>query len=109
MQSITNSTAAAAASQKDKSLLLRLDANIGNIVENYGFIVNAAWVNDPPVRNSQEVFVMKIRAFRMVHEDESLLKLVLELKKIARFSGFASLNDHMDQRTGEFTKPTEKI
>ncbi|PHT42154.1 Mediator of RNA polymerase II transcription subunit 22b [Capsicum baccatum] len=102
MQSITNSTAEAAASQKDKSLLLRLDAN-------YGFIVNAAWVNDPPVRNSQEVFVMKIRAFRMVHEGESLLKLVLELKKIARFSGFASLNDHMDQRTGEFTEPTEKI
>lgn len=36
--------AAAAAAQKQKSLLQRVDADIGNIVDNYGFIVNAARV-----------------------------------------------------------------
>lgn len=34
----------AAAAQKQKSLLQRVDADIGNIVDNYGFIVNAARV-----------------------------------------------------------------
>ncbi|XP_055825958.1 mediator of RNA polymerase II transcription subunit 22a-like isoform X2 [Solanum dulcamara] len=78
--------AAAAAAQKQKSLLQRVDADIGNIVDNYGFIVNAA----------------------RVHAADSLLKLVSELKQTAMFSGFASLNDHVEQRTEEFTKQTEK-
>ncbi|KAM3381811.1 mediator of RNA polymerase II transcription subunit 22a isoform X1 [Capsicum galapagoense] len=104
--------AAAAAGQKQKSLLQRLDADIGNIVDNYGFIVNAArvriYVNDPPVRNSQEAFMMEMRASRMVHAADSLLKLVSELKQTAMFSGFASLNDHVEQRTEEFMEQAEK-
>ncbi|KAH0690139.1 hypothetical protein R3W88_008963 [Solanum pinnatisectum] len=100
--------AAAAAAQKQKSLLQRVDADIGNIVDNYGFIVNAARVNDPPVRNSQEAFMMEMRASRMVHAADSLLKLVSELKQTAMFSGFASLNDHVEQRTEEFTEQAEK-
>ncbi|CAN4087580.1 unnamed protein product [Withania somnifera] len=100
--------AAAAAAQKQKSLLLRVDADIGNIVDNYGFIVNAARVNDPPVRNSQESFMMEMRASRMINAADSLLKLVSELKQTAMFSGFASLNDHVEQRTEEFTEQAEK-
>jgi len=33
---------------------------------------------------------------------------VSELKKTAIFSGFASLNDHVDQRTAEFNQQAEK-
>jgi mediator of RNA polymerase II transcription subunit 22 len=33
---------------------------------------------------------------------------VSELKQTAIFSGFASLNDHVDQRIGEFTQLAEK-
>ncbi|KAL8515060.1 hypothetical protein ACS0TY_013949 [Phlomoides rotata] len=99
--------AAAAAAQKQKSLLQRVDADIGNLVDNFGFIVNVARVNDPPVRNSQESFMMDMRAARMVHAADSLLKLVSELKQTAVFSGFASLNDHVDQRTEEFNKLAE--
>lgn len=42
-----------------------------------------------------------------VHAADSLLKLVSELKQTAVFSGFASLNDHVDQRTEEFNKLAE--
>jgi mediator of RNA polymerase II transcription subunit 22 len=33
---------------------------------------------------------------------------VSELKQTAIFSGFASLNDHVDQRTAEFNQQAEK-
>ncbi|KAK4481922.1 hypothetical protein RD792_012835 [Penstemon davidsonii] len=99
--------AAAAAAQKQKSLLQRVDTDIGNLVDSFGYIVNVARVNDPPVRNSQESFMMEVRASRMVQAAESLLKLVSELKQTAIFSGFASLNDHVDKRTEEFNKLEE--
>ncbi|PIN18754.1 Surfeit family protein 5 [Handroanthus impetiginosus] len=99
--------AAAAAAQKQKTLLQRVDTDIGNLVDNFGFLVNVARVNDPPVRNSQESFMMEMRAARMVQAADSLLKLVSELKQTAVFSGFASLNDHVDQRTDEFNKLAE--
>ncbi|EYU43002.1 hypothetical protein ABFS83_14G166100 [Erythranthe nasuta] len=99
--------AAAAAAQKQKSLLQRVDADVGILVDNFGFLVNVARVNDPPVRNSQESFMMEIRAARMAQAAESLLKLVSELKQTAIFSGFASLNDHVDQRTEELNKMEE--
>ncbi|KAH7536682.1 hypothetical protein FEM48_Zijuj03G0010300 [Ziziphus jujuba var. spinosa] len=59
-------------------------------------------VNEPAVRNSQEAFMMEMRAARMVQAADSLLKLVSELKQTAIFSGFASLNDHVNQKTAEF-------
>ncbi|KAI3446768.1 hypothetical protein Pfo_003433 [Paulownia fortunei] len=99
--------AAAAAAQKQKALLQRVDTDIGNLVDNFGFLVNVARVNDPPVRNSQESFMMEMRAARMVQAADSLLKLVSELKQTAIFSGFASLNDHVDQRTDGFNKLAE--
>ncbi|XP_057767143.1 mediator of RNA polymerase II transcription subunit 22a-like isoform X1 [Salvia miltiorrhiza] len=99
--------AAAAAAQKQKTLLQRVDTDVGGLVDNFGFLVNVARVNDPPVRNSQESFMMEMRAARMVQAADSLLKLVSELKQTAVFSGFASLNDHVDQRTEEFNKLTE--
>ncbi|KAL6583658.1 Mediator of RNA polymerase II transcription subunit 22b [Orobanche minor] len=99
--------AAAAAAQKQKTLLQRVDTDIGNIVDNFGFIVNVARVNDPPVRNSQEFFMMEMRAARMVQAADSLLKLVSELKQTAIFTGFASLNDHVDHRTDEFNRLAE--
>ncbi|GFP80407.1 mediator of RNA polymerase ii transcription subunit 22a [Phtheirospermum japonicum] len=99
--------AAAAAAQKQKTLLQRVDTDIVNLVDNFGFIVNVTRVNDPPVRNSQESFMMDVRAARMVQAADSLLKLVSELKQTAIFSGLASLNDHVDQRTDEFNKLTD--
>ncbi|VFQ68678.1 unnamed protein product [Cuscuta campestris] len=100
--------AAAAAAQKQKNLLQRVDNDIGSIVDNFSFIVNVARVNDPPVRNSQEAFMMEVRASRMVQAADSLLKLVSELKQTAIFSGFASLNDHVEQRCEEFEQLAEK-
>ncbi|KAA8515863.1 hypothetical protein F0562_019042 [Nyssa sinensis] len=100
--------AAAAAAQKQKTLLQRVDTDIGNIVDNFSLLVNVARVNDPPVRNSQEVFMMEMRAARMVQAADSLLKLVSELKQTAIFSGLASLNDHVEQRTEEFNQQAEK-
>ncbi|CAL5328095.1 unnamed protein product [Camellia sinensis] len=124
------SAAAAAAAQKQKTLLQRVDNDIGNIVDNFSYLVNVARgnakrrsakfsifrevvsfvveVNDPPVRNSQETFMMEMRAARMVQAADSLLKLVSELKQTAIFSGFASLNDHVDQRIDEFNQQAEK-
>nr|KAJ0222854.1 hypothetical protein LSAT_V11C200071370 [Lactuca sativa] len=100
--------AAAAAAQKQKSLQQRVDNDIGSIVDNFSIVVNVARVNDPPVRNSQEAFMMEVRASRMVQAADSLLKLVSELKQTAIFSGFASLNDHVEQRTEELNHQAEK-
>ncbi|XP_028098411.1 mediator of RNA polymerase II transcription subunit 22b-like isoform X2 [Camellia sinensis] len=80
------SAAAAAAAQKQKTLLQRVDNDIGNIVDNFSYLVNVA----------------------RVQAADSLLKLVSELKQTAIFSGFASLNDHVDQRIDEFNQQAEK-
>ncbi|GLT72344.1 hypothetical protein SLA2020_442870 [Shorea laevis] len=100
--------AAASAAQKQKMLLQRVENDIGNIVDNFNHLVNVSRVNDPPVRNSQEALMMEMRGARMVQAADSLLKLVSELKQSAIFSGFASLNDHVDQRTAEFNQQAEK-
>ncbi|KAJ4721731.1 Mediator of RNA polymerase II transcription subunit [Melia azedarach] len=100
--------AAAAAAQKQKTLMQRVETDIANIVDNFSQLVNVAKVNDPPVRNTQEAFMMEMRASRMVQAAGSLLKLVSELKQTAIFSGFASLNDHVEQRTNEFNRQAEK-
>ncbi|KAK7271372.1 hypothetical protein RJT34_27205 [Clitoria ternatea] len=100
--------AAAAAAQKQKTLLQRVEGDIANIVEHFNHLVNVARVNEPPVRNSQESFMMEMRAARMVQSADSLLKLVSELKQTAIFSGFASLNDHVEQRRVEFNQLAEK-
>lgn len=100
--------AAAAAAQKQKTMLQKVDADIGNVVDNFTFLVNVARVNDPPVRNSQEAFMMEMRAARMVQAADTLLKLVSELKQTAIFSAFASLNDHVEQRIEEFNQQAEK-
>ncbi|KAF5741783.1 mediator of RNA polymerase II transcription subunit 22a-like [Tripterygium wilfordii] len=94
--------AAAAGAQKQKNLMQRVENDIANIVDNFSHLVNVSRVDDPPVRNSQEAFMMEMRAARMVQAADSLLKLVSELKQTAIFSGFASLNDHVEQRTKEF-------
>ncbi|KAK0606327.1 hypothetical protein LWI29_036587 [Acer saccharum] len=100
--------AAAAAAQKQKILMQRVETDIANIVDNFSQLVNVARVNDPLVRNSQEAFMMEMRASRMVQAADSLLKLVSELKQTAIFSGFASLNDHVEQRINEFNQQAEK-
>ncbi|WVY99836.1 hypothetical protein V8G54_025906 [Vigna mungo] len=75
----------------------------------YLYLTNAVLqVNDPPVRNSQEAFMMEMRSARMVQAADSLLKLVSELKQTAIFSGFVSLNDHVEQRRIEFNQLVEK-
>ncbi|EPS61305.1 hypothetical protein M569_13495, partial [Genlisea aurea] len=96
--------AAAAAAQKQKLLLQRVDTDVGTLLDNFGFLVNVSRVSDPPVRNSQESFMLEMRGARLVQAADSLLKLVSELKQTAVFSGFASLNDHIDQRTEAFNK-----
>ncbi|KAF6149160.1 hypothetical protein GIB67_026016 [Kingdonia uniflora] len=65
-------------------------------------------VNDPPVTNSQETLLMETRGARMVQAAESLLKLVSELKQTAIFSGFASLNEHVEKRIIEFNQQSVK-
>ncbi|XP_026427994.1 mediator of RNA polymerase II transcription subunit 22a-like [Papaver somniferum] len=99
--------AAAAAAQKQKTLLQRVDTDITNIVDNFNHLVNVARVSDPPVRNSQEAFMMEMRGARMVQAADSLLKLVSELKQTAIFSGLASLNEHVEQKTVEFDQQAE--
>ncbi|PPR86937.1 hypothetical protein GOBAR_AA33757 [Gossypium barbadense] len=89
-------------------MMQRVEADIAVIVDNFTQLVNVAQVNDPPVRNSQESFMMEMRAARMVQAADSLLKLVSELKQTAIFSGFASLNDHVEQRTTEFNQQAER-
>ncbi|GAB2229990.1 hypothetical protein Droror1_Dr00014246 [Drosera rotundifolia] len=96
--------AATAAAQKQKSLLQRVETDVSSLVDNFTFLVNVARVTDPPVRNSQEVFTMETRAAKMVQAADSLLKLVSELKQTAIFSGFASLNDHVEQRISTFNQ-----
>ncbi|KAK9097896.1 hypothetical protein Syun_024941 [Stephania yunnanensis] len=78
--------AAAAAAQKQKNLLQRADTEISNLLENFGLMVNVA----------------------RVQAADSLLKLVSELKQTAIFSNFASLNEHVEQRTMEFNLLAEK-
>ncbi|KAK2975501.1 hypothetical protein RJ640_005240, partial [Escallonia rubra] len=69
------------------------------------FIVDK--VDDPPVRNSQEAFMMEMRAAKMVQAADSLLKLMSDLKQTATFSGFASLNDHVEQSASELNHLAE--
>ncbi|KAI3729980.1 hypothetical protein L6452_18653 [Arctium lappa] len=76
-------------------------------------------VNDPPVRNSQEC-VIRTRLVKItcevdvlfhnqyVQAADSLLKLVSELKQTAIFSGFTSLNDHVEKRSEELNLQAEK-
>uniref|UniRef100_A0A7N0UIV9 Mediator complex subunit 22 n=1 Tax=Kalanchoe fedtschenkoi TaxID=63787 RepID=A0A7N0UIV9_KALFE len=97
-------SAGASAAQKQKALLQRVEADIGNIVDNFSYLVGAAPVSDPPVRNSQEAFMLEMRSARMVQAADSLLKLVSELKQTAIFSGLASLNDHVEQRKSELNQ-----
>ncbi|XP_073050454.1 mediator of RNA polymerase II transcription subunit 22a-like isoform X1 [Primulina eburnea] len=101
------SAASAAAAQKQRVLLQRVDADVEHLVDNFEYLVNVTRVNDALVQNSQESFMMEMRAARIVQAADSLLKLVSELKQTAIFSGFASLNDHVDQRTHEFNKLAE--
>ncbi|CAH8251530.1 unnamed protein product [Arabidopsis lyrata] len=100
--------AAAAALQKQKALLQRVETDITSVVDNFTQIVNVSRVSDPPVKNSQEAYMMEMRASRLVQAADSLLKLVSELKQTAIFSGFASLNDHVEQRIEEFDQEAEK-
>ena len=99
--------AAAAAAQKQKALMQRVETDIGNIVDNFTHLVNVSRVNEPTVRNSQEALMAEMRAARMVQAADSLLKLVSELKQTAIFAGFASLNDHVDQRTAQFNQQAQ--
>ncbi|XP_022996931.1 mediator of RNA polymerase II transcription subunit 22b-like isoform X2 [Cucurbita maxima] len=78
--------AAAAAAQKQKLLLQRVETDIANIVDNFTHLVNVS----------------------RVQAADSLLKLVSELKQAAIFSGFASLNDHVEQRIVEFNMQAEQ-
>ncbi|KAJ0040545.1 hypothetical protein Pint_28517 [Pistacia integerrima] len=57
---------AAAAAQKQKSLMQTVETDIANIVDNFSQLVNVARVNELPVRNSQEAFTMEMHASRMV-------------------------------------------
>ncbi|XP_015579681.1 mediator of RNA polymerase II transcription subunit 22b isoform X2 [Ricinus communis] len=57
--------AATAAAQKQKSLMQRVETDIANIVDNFTHLVNVAGVNELPVRNSQEAFMMEMHAARM--------------------------------------------
>ncbi|XP_078174365.1 mediator of RNA polymerase II transcription subunit 22a-like [Carex rostrata] len=105
-------SSAAAAAQKQRSLLQRLDNDISNIVDSFSLLVSVSRVNEPPVRNSQEAFLMEIRAAKLVQSADALLKLVSELKQTALFSGFASLNENVDCRIAAFdqeAETTEKI
>ncbi|KAM1046469.1 hypothetical protein ACFX13_026542 [Malus domestica] len=99
--------AAVAAAQKQKALLQRVETDIANIVDNFSHLVNVSRVNDPPIRNSQEAFMVEMRAARMVQAADSLLKLVSELKQTAIFSGFASLDDHVEKIIVEFSQQTK--
>ncbi|KAE8773387.1 mediator of RNA polymerase II transcription subunit 22a-like [Hordeum vulgare] len=100
--------AAAAAAQKQRALLQKADADVGSLVDNFSALINIARVNDPPVRNSQEAFQMDMRASRMVHSADSLLKLVSELKRTAIFSGLASLSENVDRRIEVLSQQAEE-
>ncbi|XP_062016016.1 mediator of RNA polymerase II transcription subunit 22a-like [Rosa rugosa] len=102
------SAAALAAAKKQKKWLESVETDIANIVDHFSYLVNVSRVNEPPVRNSQEAFMMEMRAARMVQASDSLLKLVSDLKQTALFSGFAYLNDHVEERMAEFDKQAEK-
>ncbi|KAL6201773.1 hypothetical protein ACLB2K_025485 [Fragaria x ananassa] len=102
------SAAALAAAKKQKKWLESMETDIGTIVDYFSYLVNVSRVSEPPVRNSQEAMMMEMRAARMVQASDSLLKLVSDLKQTALFSGFASLNDHVEERMAEFHKQAEK-
>ncbi|CAM0904024.1 unnamed protein product [Alopecurus aequalis] len=99
--------AAAAAAQKQRALLQKADADVASLVDNFSALINIARVNDPPVRNTQEEFQMEMRASRMVHSADSLLKLVSELKRTAIFSGLASLSENVDRRIEVLSQQAE--
>ncbi|KAK2631398.1 hypothetical protein EUGRSUZ_L02967 [Eucalyptus grandis] len=72
-------------------------------------------VNDPPVGNSQEAFMMEMRTARMlIKEAASLCSCICLLCHLIHvpekdiFSGFASLNDYVKQRIVEFNQQAEK-
>lgn len=87
----------------------RVEGDIASIVDNFNHLVSVSRVSlsDNSVRNSQESFMMEMRAARMVQSADSLLKLVSELKQTAIFAGFASLNDHVNHRTSDFDQLEE--
>lgn len=101
---LTGPTAAAvaAAAQKQKALMQRLDTEISNIVDSFIHLVSVSRVSEPSVRNSQDSFQMEVRAARMTQAADSLLKLVSELKQTAIFSGFAALNENVERRIAVF-------
>lgn len=99
--------AAAAAAAKQKALLGRVESDIGVIVDNFSHLVNVSRVNDPPVRNSQESFQMDVRAARIVHAADSLLKLVSDLKQTAIFAGFKELGRNVERRVEAFDREAE--
>ena len=51
---------------------------------------------------------MDMRASRMVHSADSLLKLVSELKRTAIFSGLASLSENVDRRIEVLSQQSEE-
>ncbi|KAK3005157.1 hypothetical protein RJ639_034016 [Escallonia herrerae] len=71
--------------QKQKTLQQRVDTDVGNIIDSFSFIVDVA----------------------RVQAADSLLKLVSDLKQTAIFSGFASLNDHVEQSASELNHQAE--
>ncbi|KAJ4719179.1 Mediator of RNA polymerase II transcription subunit [Melia azedarach] len=68
-----------------RTLMQRVETDIANIVDNFSQLVNVARANDPPVRNTQETFMMEMRASRMVQAADSLLKLVSEVTTNSNF------------------------
>ncbi|XP_050370248.1 mediator of RNA polymerase II transcription subunit 22a-like [Argentina anserina] len=102
------SAAALAAAKKQKKWLESVETDIATIVDYFSYLVNVSRVSEQPVKNSQEAFMMEMRAARTVQSSDSLLKLVSDLKQTALFSGFASLNDHVEERMAEFDKQAEK-
>ncbi|XP_037449867.1 mediator of RNA polymerase II transcription subunit 22a-like [Triticum dicoccoides] len=97
----------AAAAQKQMALLQKADADVGSLVANFSALINIARVNDPAVRNSQEAFQMDMRASRVVHSADSLLKLVSQLKRTAILSGLASSSETVVRKIEVFSQHAE--
>lgn len=62
----------------------------------FGFVFGASLKNQ-----------LRVCYEHQVQAADSLLKLVSELKQTAMFSGFASLNDHVEQKTAEFNQQAQ--
>ncbi|PIN20570.1 hypothetical protein CDL12_06738 [Handroanthus impetiginosus] len=60
--------AAAAAAQKQKALLPRVDTDIGNLVDNFGFLVNVARLMIHPYEIPKKSFMMEMCAARMARD-----------------------------------------